>query len=59
MKDGELKHELLADMMLKDYMDALEKENQVLKEKLKGYEHMFDRSKPKFHKNIIKKGEIL
>ena len=47
---GKAKPELLADIMLKDYMDALEKENKELKERLKSY-------RPEFHKNIIKKGE--
>ena len=51
VKKGKCQPELLADIILRDYVDRLERENQELRDRLKSY-------KPGFHKNIIKKGEL-
>ena len=50
MKDGEFRHELLADTLLREYVERLERENRELLEQLKA------RKQPEFHNKITKKG---
>ena len=53
VKDGEFRHELLADTLLREYVERLERENRELLEQLKA------RKQPEFHNKITKKGRMI